>query len=196
MSKYSDRRTFIKHLMAAGIVFQLPLLGACEQSVKEEEFLSARDMKIFNSVINIIFPKELGPNAEEINVSEHLKNILSDSLLDVDENQYILNGFQWVEETAVEIYKKSYHQLSQNRKKKLIRQISEESWGENWLSKLLTIIFEALLLDDIYQINPNGVGWKWLQHQPGSPRPNKSNVYPEILKRKKEHIIITKLSQL
>jgi len=45
---------------------------------------------------------------------------------------------------------------------------------------MLTLIFEALLLDPIYGVNTNNIGWNWLNHDPGVPRPNKENMYPTI----------------
>jgi gluconate 2-dehydrogenase gamma chain len=36
---------------------------------------------------------------------------------------------------------------------------------------LLDYIMEALLTDPVYGGNPNSIGWQWLKHQPGFPRP-------------------------
>jgi len=44
--------------------------------------------------------------------------------------------------------------------------------------------------------NPNGIVWKWLNHNPGQPRPNEKNKYSEILNRKKEKTIFTNINQL
>ena len=38
-------------------------------------------------------------------------------------------------------------------------------------------IFEALLSDPVYGGNPEGIGWRWLGHRPGFPRPNQRNRY-------------------
>ena len=42
---------------------------------------------------------------------------------------------------------------------------------------ILTYLLQALLTDPVYGGNPNGVGWKWLHHQPGFPRPPKDETY-------------------
>jgi len=42
---------------------------------------------------------------------------------------------------------------------------------------VLGYIFEALLVDPVYGGNPNGIGWKWLEHQPGLPRPTADKRY-------------------
>jgi gluconate 2-dehydrogenase gamma chain len=49
------------------------------------------------------------------------------------------------------------------------------------LSSLLKYIFEALLTDPIYGGNPNSMGWEWLDHTPGQPRPNPANRYGETV---------------
>jgi gluconate 2-dehydrogenase gamma chain len=40
---------------------------------------------------------------------------------------------------------------------------------------------EALLTDPAYGGNPGGIGWRWLQHVPGYPRPPMDKIYPELL---------------
>ena len=52
-----------------------------------------------------------------------------------------------------------------------MRQIEQSRAGRNWLSLLLTYVLEALLADPVYGGNPDGIGWQWLEHQPGYPRP-------------------------
>ena len=55
--------------------------------------------------------------------------------------------------------------------------------GENWVSTLLFYICEALLTDPIYGGNPNGIGWAWLAHQPGFPRPSPEQSYGVLHER-------------
>jgi gluconate 2-dehydrogenase gamma chain len=58
-----------------------------------------------------------------------------------------------------------------------LHQIVDSSAGENWLSLLLYYLFESLTLDPVYGGNPDGIGWHWLEHQPGFPRPTKETSY-------------------
>ncbi len=108
--------------------------------------------------------------------------MLWDERMDPEEKEYIIDGIGWVDETAEEKYSKSYVQLSQSEQEKLVADISNESWGSSWLSVILTFIFEALLSDPQYGSNPDRIGWVWLQHNPGYPRPTQLLLYPEILK--------------
>ena len=59
----------------------------------------------------------------------------------------------------------------------MLRHTAGYDGGENWLSTLLLYIFEALLTDPVYGGNPNGIGWKWLGHNPGLPRPTADKRY-------------------
>jgi gluconate 2-dehydrogenase gamma chain len=52
-----------------------------------------------------------------------------------------------------------------------------ETNGKQWISTILRYILEALLTDPIYGGNPNAIGWKWLDHQPGFPRPPANKRY-------------------
>jgi gluconate 2-dehydrogenase gamma chain len=53
-------------------------------------------------------------------------------------------------------------------------------WGRAWLSLLLYYIFEALLSDPVYGGNPGEIGWRWLEHQPGFPRPPADKIYGSL----------------
>jgi gluconate 2-dehydrogenase gamma chain len=66
---------------------------------------------------------------------------------------------------------RSFLALDDEQQELVLRDIAESDAGENWLSTLLTYLFEALLTDPVYGGNPGGIGWKWLQHVPGFPRP-------------------------
>jgi len=192
-----NRRFFIKSVGAGVLLTQLPLLNACHFENTAQTDKIDKNQKIFYDTLNILFPKyKNSPAVDQLNTLTHIQNYLSDNNIDPDEQKFLINGINWLNETADENYKKAFSQLSSSRQKEIITQIVKQSWGESWLSKLLTLTFESLLLDPIYDINIKETGWHWLHHQPGQPRPQKRNQYPIILDRKKENIIITDLKQL
>ncbi len=43
--------------------------------------------------------------------------------------------------------------------------------GHEWLRRMLRYIFEAFLGDPVHGGNPGEIGWKWINHTPGTPRP-------------------------
>ncbi len=196
-SFYFNRRHFIKGLGATALLLPIPLAQSCRQQSVYNGVLPREKQKILHQTLNLIFPPtENSPNIEQINVEFHINNYLTDPLIDPDEQTFLIHGIQWLDESAHEDFSKSYLDLNQSQQIKQIEHILNTSWGESWLSKLLTLTFEALLLDPLYRVNTNEIGWQWLHHQPGSPRPKPKIAYPEILNRKREQMIITNLNQL
>jgi gluconate 2-dehydrogenase gamma chain len=178
-----SRNHFIKTLLAGGLLARIPLSKAMTRSENSlSKFLTDDQLMIVESVQEILFPPdENGPGASEINASSYLKWVLSDEEMDQEEKNYILNGIGWVDETSEEVFSKQFLQLTQEEKEQLIKKISLEGWGESWLSVILTFIFEALLCDPQYGGNPDSIGWNWLSHNPGLPRPVEDLLFPKIL---------------
>jgi gluconate 2-dehydrogenase gamma chain len=193
----NNRRSFIKGLGATGILLNMPLWQACRQQKFFNGVLSEDQQKTLYEVLVILFPPfQNSPTIDQINTLWHINQYLTDQNIDPDEQAFILNGIKWTDEAAVEQYKLTFNELKGDEKNQIIQYLLEKSWGESWLSRLLTLTFESLLLDPIYKVNLDEVGWQWLQHQPGIPRPNSQNAYPQILKRKQEQITITSVDQL
>lgn len=180
-----SRRGFILSASMSAVATQIPFGKSFAQSLTQKSILSEKQQAIVSSVQQILFPKdENGPGAAEINALEYLNWVLSDPEKDPEEVQYLIKGIGWVDETAEEETGRKYQDLTQSEREQLIEKISQESWGESWLSVNLSIIFEALLSDPQYGGNPNETGWKWLSHNPGQPRPTKDILYPTILTKK------------
>lgn len=177
-----NRKQFIAAVLLGGAATQLPVSCAAHNYNTEQTLLSDEKFKILQSVQEILLPSsDTGPGAKEINAATYLVWVLSDPHKDPEEIEYIINGLGWVDETAEENFSKKYLSLNRSEKENLIGDISKISWGESWLSVILTFIFEALLSDPQYGSNPNQIGWKWLNHNPGQPRPTNKLLYPEII---------------
>ena len=178
-----SRKHFIRAIVAGGVLTQFPI-SAFSSTIfsNQEKYLTDSQSEIIKAVQNILFPSDgNGPGAKEINAFDYLQWVLSDKEMDPDEVKYVYNGIDWVNETSEEVFSKQFVSLSNTERENLIEKISHESWGESWLSVVLTFIFEALLCDPQYGGNPNQMGWNWLNHKPGQPRPTKELLYPEIL---------------
>ena len=180
-----NRRKFLGTLGVLGIASQITFFQSCQPAVDEvylpNEFLSAKQSEILHKIQLILFPNDgNGPSAIDINAFSYLMWVLSDDLKSQGSKDYIINGIEWTDEDAVETYGKSFIDLNSSEQELLIKTISEKKWGENWLSINLTFIFEALSLDPIYVGDTNKVGWNWLEHHEGDPRPTEANMYPNI----------------
>lgn len=183
--KYSteniSRRSFLERMAVGSVIIALPLQIKSSNS-KSFYDLSTKQLKILNSVQSILFPSDgNGPGAHDVMADSYLQLVLNSKLIDPEERNYIINGIGWVDETAVEEFSNSYVDLSQIQKEKLIESISAEIWGRSWLGVIINFIIEALLSDPIYGSNNDEIGWKWLKHNAGFPRPTKELAYPEIL---------------
>ena len=180
-----NRRKFIKALSVTTILSQIAVINSCVdknvQSYKSNKYLTALESEIIQKIQTVLFPDDgNGPSVIDINAYSHLLWVLSDKRKDQESIQYIKKGMGWVEETAQENYGRTFSDLTQLEVEALVKFLADKNWGASWLSVILTLIFEALSMDPIYNVNPNEIGWTWLEHKPGTPRPNESNSYTNI----------------
>lgn len=174
-----DRRSFLKKMGALGLTLAAGNLLACFNSRSFLKFNSP-ESQILKEVQNHIFPKNKDvPGAEDVNAFEYLQIVLLDETLDIRDRKYLINGGIWLEEEVQKKYDKSFVELKSSEKEVILKEISNTRWGKRWLSSLLNYIFEALLADPIYAVNTNSIGWKWLGHKPGYPRPKE--IFSELL---------------
>jgi len=96
---------------------------------------------------------------------------------------FILNGPSWLNELAGNEHGKAFAELTTTQQEQLLQRIARTSAGENWLSLLLLYIFEALLSSPVYGGNPDGIGWRWLEHNPGFPQPTINTSYRKLSQR-------------
>ena len=196
IKKTHSRRQFINNIIGAGILINLPLINSCNFK-GNNDILDNRQKSIVDFVFKFLWPKsDKTPSIIEIKVNEYLIWVLSDKNVDPEENQYVLDGLKWIDETSVEDYNIHFEKLNEKQKEELLKKVVNIEWGESWLSKMLTITFEAMFADPIYGSNPNGIVWDWINHNPGQPRPTIENKYQLLLERKKENIAISSLAQL
>lgn len=179
-----SRKNFVKSLLLGGVALQLPWLTGCSS---DDEYtgstnpLTKEQFKLLCAVQNTLFPSDgNGPGAAEINAGTYLLWVLNDSHIDPDENTYIIDKLEKFKQRCKENMGSNFLDLNQKEQIAFVAETSEYIWGRRWLSRLTTLIFEALLLDPQYGGNPNNIGWKWLNHDPGDPRPSKRILYPSI----------------
>jgi len=174
-----NRRSF---LLATGVFAGSVTLGSLlsyyyKSSRKRPPFNKSQD-KILKTLQEHLFPKSNdSPGANDINALHYLHFVLTDPDIDEDNKNLLINGLDWLEEECHTTYNKSFINLSSQERDQIFRIIEDSNWGYRWLSLNLIYIFEALLSDPIYGGNPNEIGWRWLEHTPGFPRPTADNMY-------------------
>jgi len=182
-----SRKSFLRSLFVLGAASQVPFLSGCETESQEDRTfnaspLSEEQLLVLQSVQLILFPKEgSGPSALEVNADKWVVYVLNDDREPQREKDFIINHLDGFIQFSFDNFQKPFHQLTSIQKEDLLSSFFEEDKAQKrWGSRLITLVFEALLLDPIYGVNPNEMGWNWLGHNPGVPRPTEENMYPAI----------------
>lgn len=179
-----SRREFISILAATVAVYPLSSVA-----INRAENISPQPLKepwlTLSKVQQHLFPDEENSiGAEDIHALEYLRSTIMTPDFDKEEETLIHNGVNWLNDLSQQQYSKKFIQLDNIAKEKLLRRIESSNAGERWLSTVLTYLLEALLTDPIYGGNTNGIGWKWLQHQAGFPRPPEDKKYYKLDKNR------------
>lgn len=192
-----SRRQFIKGIGALGMLTTIPWLSSCQVDVPVKEGILGKHSQMTADIMEILFPADgNGPDATQIHAYQYLNWVLSDENYDKDIQKSIIKGLGKLAEFALEHFGKPYGKMSQKDKISLVEKAVQTTWGENLMARLVSMILDALVIDPIYGVNTNEVGWNWLGHTPGLPRAKSQDKYPEILERKEAIGIISSLKDL
>ncbi len=173
------RRAFMEQLAVLGALAATYPVSSLAQMRLDAAQLKAQPAwlkddpwKTLSDVQQHLFPAaEDTPGAGDINAIVYLHNTLENPAADGEDREFIVNGVGWLNELTQKKYQQSFTTLDTAQRETVLRQIEQSRAGERWLSLLLTYLLEALLSDPVYGGNTNGIGWNWLEHQPGFPTP-------------------------
>ncbi len=177
-----DRRDFLltsgTGLTAFSIPFTVNAAIGDKLLYPEVEKFNQQDWLTITAVQNHLFPSEDHvPGALEINALRYLHNFLSNPATDPVDIQFILSGTHSLQQFARQNHNIPFTQLSINEREQLLRKFEQQTDGRRWLTNILNYILEALLTDPVYGGNPDQIGWKWLEHRAGEPRPPANKRY-------------------
>jgi gluconate 2-dehydrogenase gamma chain len=134
-----------------------------------------------NAVQTHLFPSGPdSPGAGELNAEAYLKAVLVDPQVDGQERAFITDGVGLLNEFTRKQKGVSFAELNGDQREEILRRIEGSPVGRYWISLIIYYIFEALLTDPVYGGNPDGVGWRWLEHKPGFPQPPAGRRYQEL----------------
>ncbi|MGX5175145.1 gluconate 2-dehydrogenase subunit 3 family protein [Aliikangiella sp. IMCC44653] len=192
LAKGLNRRAFLRGGSAAtlgaallGCHDKAPTLDSTQSPVQtsnQPSTFNSTQTQIITQVQQLLFPDDgNGPSAKDLNAMGYLEFAMSDTKNQDDgDPEFLKKGVGWLQDLAKQTQGEDFLKLTQPKQQALLEQIAQSSAGENWLSLLLYYINEALTLDPIYGGNPNQVGWHWLEHQAGFPRPEKGKTYRDF----------------
>ncbi len=200
-----DRRTFICRSgstfasgAVAGALVSTPIPASAvvqavisKKSTDLEQFSTAidnfteKDWLTITTVQNHLFPSEPdAPGSVEIKALSYLHDFLSNTQTDPETVQFILSGSRLLQVFTQQTFTPSnasnaalFTDLSTEQREKILRQFEQQPEGRRWLVNILNYVLEALLTDPVYGGNPDGIGWKWLEHTAGNPRPPANKRY-------------------
>lgn len=179
-----SRRRFLKGAGALVSGLVLPWLPDGVQAASDTDETSATIWQTIAAVQERLFPDDgNGPGARAIRASAYLQQAMRLPRFPDAEKTFLLQGPAWLNDLARQAHDADFPALSAERQEALLQRIARSRAGDNWLSLLLLYIFEALLTAPIYGGNPDGIGWRWLAHNPGFPLPTAANTYDRILKK-------------
>jgi len=179
----TNRRSFLKAAILAGAISQIGFLQSCAESLENgNEYLTGDQIKILKSILLKLFPNDgNGPSAEDLHSYEYILWVLQDPGANAENNSYVIEGIDWANEASQELFHTKYNDLDSNQQDRFIAGFIEIDYGKDWCSILITLILESLLLDPVYGGNPDGIGWKWLNHTPGFPGPTEQLRYDKVI---------------
>jgi gluconate 2-dehydrogenase gamma chain len=173
-----SRREFLRRITLLGsLAACYPVAIIAEKRLQADAgrlpaWCSDEPWKTLAEVQQHLFPASAdSPGASDIQAVVYLRNTIENPAADGEDKEFIVNGTGWLNDLAQKKTQRPFAVLDEQQREILLREIEQSQAGRNWLSLLLTYLLEALLADPVYGGNPNGLGWKWLEHQPGYPSP-------------------------
>ncbi len=181
-----SRRDFLKQsastAMLAGLLGSKPVFAKSD-SDSESSVFNDHQRLTMSAVQQVLFPEDGdGPSAKDLKALRYLEWAMQDpkNIEDGDPG-FLIKGINGIDVVTRQDFNKKFIELTDEEKVATITKIEKSRFGDNWLSLIIYYLVEALLLDPAYGGNPGGIGWKWLSHQPGFPRPNQSQTFENYL---------------
>lgn len=187
----TNRRKFLRATLIAGAASQIAWFTSCSKQLEEaNEYLTAEQSTLLKAVLLHIFPDDgNGPSADDLNTFGYILWVLSDQYLPQDEKDFIIEGLDWSNEQAKELYAESFIDLESNQQESLLQLFVDHKYGKKWMNVMVSLTLESLLLDPIYGGNVNEAGWSWLEHVPGVPRPTEQTTFNAIMAKHKPTVV-------
>jgi gluconate 2-dehydrogenase gamma chain len=161
--------------MTLAVTGSLVAITPAQWAMAEQQLMSlplAEPWLTIDQVQQQLLPvDDLGPAAVDIKALAYLKAVTEQSQMDENSRQFLVDGVGWLNDLSQQRLGVPYTAAQHSQQSELLHEIARTTSGENWLSLLMTYLIEALLSDPVYGANPNAIGWHWLQHTPGFPRP-------------------------
>ncbi len=186
-AKHLSRRSFLvtgaAALSAAPVAVNLPLVWAQErQQADALHRFTTEQRDVMTALAEHLLPKGPGsPGAGDVNAVAYMEFTVFREGMEPGLQRFLLRRIATVQEASQERFSTPFPRLDEQQRELLVNDIARHThWGEHWLALVLGYVLEALLADPVYGGNPGGIGWRWLQHRPGFPRPPRDKIYTRL----------------
>lgn len=168
----NSRRRFIHHSLLLCSSLSLPLQA---QSYARSVKILREPYQTMALLYDDLFPPSNNiPGARELNTIAYMRGVLQDERIPQERKTYLFNGVKWLDEESITGYGKKYFNLHSDQRSAILDSISKEYWGGSWLYFLMEYFFESMFCDPVYGANIDQKGWRWLNLEPGYPRPSRA----------------------
>jgi gluconate 2-dehydrogenase gamma chain len=183
-------------LLEAGV--QLSLIAALAELPKRSEsaaedgvfirpplagnYFTNHERRVLDAVQMQLFPEDgYGPSAQDLNALSYLEGAMTDRVNFNDgDPEFIRKGARRLDDMSRTAHGIGFTELTHELQNEVLEQTAQSKFGKNWLSLLIFYLTEALILDPYYGGNPDMIGWMWLEHRPGFPRPVEGKTYRDF----------------
>jgi gluconate 2-dehydrogenase gamma chain len=169
-----DRRTLLKQAAGmGGALWAAQSMRAQPAAGKPSSWtLSDDERRTLAALQDRLLPSGPGsPGARDVNATAYLLAAAADTGVTASERADIQKGLKRLQAFAREQQKAAYAALTEEKQDAVLQAFQEGRGGQAFMMLVMVYTLEALLGDPVYGVNPNGVGWAWLKHDPGFPRP-------------------------
>ncbi len=164
--------------MFSNLFYKLKTALLSNKRILKKNDLLAREMdSTFDLVLNQILPKYKGfPGVDKIKTKKYIYRTLSGPEASLEVTSLFEKGLDKLTQVAKTEFKSSFHMLSHDEQLGIIVSFqyspANDYLGKSWMSLVISLTLESVLVDPVYGGNSDQLGWEWLQHQPGIPRPS------------------------
>ncbi len=161
------RREF---LLFSGLNAAAPLVAETTVSYTDDtlyrRFLSVR--ALIAAVQAHMFPAGTRfPSAENVGALLFLQKAIFHPSYDKDIRRFVVEGAERLDKRT----EGKFLHYTKKEKESALRKYENESYGSDWLSRILTLTLEGMLGAPVYGANPKGIVWQALHTRGGEPHP-------------------------
>jgi gluconate 2-dehydrogenase gamma chain len=83
----------------------------------------------------------------------------------------VLAGLARLDAIARARHGRAFADLGAGARAAVVATLAAEPEGPRTIEVALGLVLEAAFGDPVYGVNPDGIGWAWIGHEPALPRP-------------------------